>query len=581
MNIKYLILILAIFPVWLGAQVSFKASANVKSVSLSDRLVVSFTVTNGRATSFQAPSFKGFSVLGREERNFTNTNGRATEMVYTKKYTLKPQRVGKQTIGAATAIVNGKKMKTRPLKVDVLPAGKKSVSKPSPSNIAEGMTLSAEVSDKEVVVGQEVVLDFKLYSDRQVALFKLDTLPQYPGFDIRELKLNDDWKREQVKGKSYQTKVLRRLALFPKETGALEIPATIMPVCLRTFFGNCAEAKEVTSKVVKVKVNPLPEENKPANFSGAVGKYTVKLIPGNTNVVAINEPYTLEMAINGFGNMATVQPPDLGLSPNDFKLYEPKASDEARTVGGKAYHIKKIEYVLLPQRAGRFAISPEFIYFDTESKDYVKLRPGTVQLQVTAANAASENMEGEDAIEEEYRLKNQDVLPIKTATTLRTRKPSFFGSTAFWGLLILPVLLFGGAIGYRQIQIKRGNIDVSLLKSQRAGKVAQERLSVAKSHLDSNKSREFYDEVFQSLWGYVGDKLGIPLSELSKENVREQLAAKGISSSHSERFLALLNTCEMALFAGMDNASDMGKTYQEAVGVIIGIEEGEGSPILI
>jgi len=575
---RFIVLFLAFFIVEKGfSQVNFEATTNAGQIVQGDYVDVTFTLSNGNMTSFQPPDFKGFKNLrSRDGSNIEYRNGR-TKRTISRTYTLEGKRPGKYTIGAATATVKGKKYRTKPLKIEVLAPGKKGTREKALDRINAGtaILLRAEVDTTTIWLGQGVELDYTLYTSVDFERLSLVNEPEYPGFYAVQVKqFPDEWRMKMMDDINYKYKPVKRVALFPQKTGLLEIQAMTIQTRLRVKGQRRAFYKNIKSPLLKLNVKPLPETGKPENFSGAIGTYDVQVTAGSSNTISLNEAYTLGISIYGAGDLKQIQAPDLGLSAKDFDLYEPKISEKVYESKGKISGTKTFEYVFLPKKTGNFRVAPSFSYFDPQLSEYVTKIPDTIAFRVVrgAAGAAATF----DAIDEENQLKNQDILPLKIATDLHARGRGFFGSFPFWIMLVLPVLLFGGVIGYRQMLIKRGLIDPNLLRQQGAGKVAQERLTTAKTHLDANRSRDFYDEISQALWGYVGDKLGIPLSELTKENVRDKLSDQQVTEADTERFVSLLNTCEMALFAGMDNAADMNKTYDEAAAVITNIERETG-----
>jgi hypothetical protein len=143
----------------------------------------------------------------------------------------------------------------------------------------------------------------------------------------------------------------------------------------------------------------------------------------------------------------------------------------------------------------------------------------------------------------------------------------------FWALTAFPVLAFIGVFFYKQKKVQAAGIDGALLKSKLAAKEAQKRLATAHQHLQANNTRAFYDEISKASLGFVCDKARIPLSALTKDNVRERLQTLRVNPALVEDFMKIMQTCEMALFAGMDNATAMQATYDKAVEVITGIEK--------
>ncbi len=116
------------------------------------------------------------------------------------------------------------------------------------------------------------------------------------------------------------------------------------------------------------------------------------------------------------------------------------------------------------------------------------------------------------------------------------------------------------------------NSNVNLLKSRRANKVAMKRLSAAKKFLAEKKSDAFLDEMFRALWGFISDRLQIPVSQLSKENVSSILNQKHVSEDSVQQFIQTLDTCEMARFArGMAESNE--EIYRKGIAIISKLEE--------
>jgi hypothetical protein len=224
----------------------------------------------------------------------------------------------------------------------------------------------------------------------------------------------------------------------------------------------------------------------------------------------------------------------------------------------------------LPKAEGRYNLTPEFTYFSPDSVKYVTLKAPTRQINVRRGTG---NSKVKTAPKQEAE---SDIRFIKLETNLQQKGYRFFGSLPFWILALLPIFGFTGALVYQQILNKKGDVDLTLLKSNQASKVAQKRLSTAKKHLDANASRDFYNEISRASLGYIGDKLNIPNSEMTKNNVREKLQALQVSNPNIDAFMKILQTSEMALFAGMDNSAAMSKTFEKAMKVVVDIEEEIG-----
>jgi len=553
------------------AQVSFEASTDAKQVVENGYFQITFTLNNAQGRNFKAPSFKNFTVLNGPSRSMSTTiiNGKASQKV-SYAYSLQPKKIGRFTIGSATTVVNGKTMKSNSVKVDVIKASKASKN----ASQEEQLFVKAEIDTNLVYVGQQLVVNYKLYTSVNIENYDIALEPEYQGFFARDIRRFDSRQvREVVDGVQYTTKVLKRIALFPQQTGL----QTIKPMKVRLgvivgnkrpnsfFFNNQIKPVNVQTNPLEINVKSLPQPI-PAAFSGAVGKYAMNSYIDKTNITT-DDAVGVKLVIQGNGDIKRLQPPPLDF-PSIFEIYEPKVLDEiSQEANGILKGQKTMEYLALPKQAGNYQIKPAFTYFDTDSAKFITLVPNLFRINVRPGKGrpASQPIATPD-------IANKDIRYIKTATSFSTKGTPFPKTNFFYGLLILPFLLLGGAFAYKQMLAKNGNIDVVLLKRKRAQKIAEKRLATAEGLMKANKSRAFYDEISRALLGYVCDKLNIPLSELTKDNVRQKLQSLKVQEQHISDYMSIIKITEMALFAGMDNSASMQDTYHKSVKVISEIE---------
>lgn len=552
-------------------QVSFVASTDAKQVVENGYFQVTYTLNNARGNNFKAPPFKKFTVLNGPSRSMSTTiiNGNATQKV-SYSYSLQPKKVGKFTIAPATISADGKVMKSNALKIDVIKASEAN------KNASEEQQLfvKAEIDTNLVYVGQQLVVDYKLYTTVNIENYDIAFEPEYQGFFARDIRRFDSRAvREVVDGVQYTTKVLKRIALFPQQTGLQTIPPMTVRLGVITgnkrpnsfFFSNQIKPVNVQTNPLDINVKSLPRPI-PPSFSGAVGKYAMNSFIDKTNI-STDDAIGLKLTIQGNGDIKRLQPPSLNF-PSVFEVYDPKVLDEvSQESGGILKGQKTIEYLAIPKQKGRYQLNPSFTYFDTDSAKFITLVPNVFNLNIRQGKGTPTTQLPVTAKEV-----NKDIRYIKTATSFNSKGTPFPKTGLFYSLLFLPFLVLGGAFAYKRLLAQNGNIDIALLKSRRAQKVAEKRLATANEFLKANKSRDFYDEVSRALLGYVCDKLSIPLSELTKDNVRQKLQSLQVQEQHITDYMAIIKITEMALFAGMDNSASMQETYQKSVKVISEIE---------
>lgn len=569
----FLIGISLIAIVKLTAQVVFEATTDSKQVPLGEVFEVKFTLNNAQGTGFSPPVFSDFAVVGGPNRmnSMTMVNGNATSSE-SYSYVLQAKREGKFSIGSASVLVKGQTLSTTPLSMEVVKGKKETLNEGGGGN-KESVFIRAEVSSHEARVGQQIVLDYKLYTKVDLNGMNLLHEPNYDGFfhlEINDYPHNEN--RVTIGGKQYLTRILRRVALFVQKEGEFVIePMTVQVGIVKgknddpfsdPFFSSIrSENHTIQSNSVNIYVKPLPN-NAPLSFSGGVGDF--KAEAGISKIDATtDDAISLKMKVTGNGDAKRWQAPKM-LAIDGLEIYEPKVlREESIESQGEWLTIKELEYLIIPKKTGNFTIKPEFSYFDTEGGGYKTLTPNIFEIKIA---------QGKNAIATIQSDKVTDIKGIKTANIFTNQMTSFYGTSLFWGLTIFPFIFLGGVLGYRQFLIQKSKVDVNVLKSQNAQKVAERRLAVADEFMKKGNSRLFYDEVSKAMFTYVSDKLGIPMSEFSKSNVREKLTSLEVNELNIEKFIKILQNCEIALFAGQNTEGAMNDVFQDALNVITDIE---------
>ena len=572
-QLLFLIGIFLIATIKLSAQVVLEATTHSKQVPLGGIFEVKFTLKNAQGTAFSPPTFSDFTVVGGPNRmnSMTMVNGNATSSE-SYSYVLQAKRMGQFTIGSASVMVKGQTITSTPLSIDVEKGDKETLNEAS-SNNKESVFIRAEVSSHDARVGQQIVLDYKLYTRVDLNGMNLLYEPNYEGFF--HLEINDyehSENRVTIGGKQYLTRILRRVALFVQKEGDFVIePMTVQVGIVKgknddpysdPFFSSVVSTNHtIRSNPVNIYVKPLPI-NAPMSFTGGVGEFKVEA--GISKIDATtDDAISLKMKVTGNGDAKRWQAPKM-VAIDGLEIYEPKVlREESIESQGEWLTIKEIEYLIIPKKTGNFSIKPEFSYFDTEGGSYKTLTPNTFEIKIA---------QGKNAIATIQSDKVTDIKSIKTATVFTNQMTSFYGTSIFWGLTILPFIFLGGVLGYRQFLIQKSKVDVNVLKSQNAQKVAERRLAVADEFMKKGNNRLFYDEVSKAMFTYVSDKLSIPMSEFSKSNVREKLTSLKVNELNIEKFIKILQNCEMALFAGQNTEGAMNEVFQDALKVITDIE---------
>ena len=529
------------------------------------------------------------------QSSFQMINGHtssSTSVTYT--YILCATSNGTFTIPPARATVGGKQVTSNALRIKVSgqaqgnggsqqqrqPAGVRSAGTP-----ISGSDLFIKVSaNKSRVHEQEpVLLTYKVYT--LVELTSLNgKMPDLKSFYSQEIPLPQQKKftLENVNGRPYRTVTWSQYVMFPQMTGKLDIPGiTFEGVVVQAnrdvdpfeaFFNGGSGYVEVNKKIqapgLSIQVDPLPE--RPANFSGGVGQFSIKAELDKTEVKA-NDPVTLRITVSGAGNMKLLKEPVVNF-PQDFDKYDAKQNDKTKLTSNGLEGSVTYEFLAVPRHQGTYEIPPvEFVYYDTRDNAYKTLKTEALKLNVAkgSGNAQNSSYNSQQDIEQ----LNKDIHFIKTGdTTQHQQGDYFFGSTGYWVALALLVLTFITLfVVFRQRAIDNANI--SKMRGKKANKVAVKRLKLADKLMKQGKASAFYDEVLRALWGYVGDKLNMPVEQLSRENISQQLSARNVDEATIAQFIGALDECEFERYAPGDAKGNMGKTYEAAMGAIIKIED--------
>lgn len=587
---KSLLILLIIIPTILTAQVKFTASSE-KVVSVGETFVLRFSV-NANASGFRAPSFSNFSVLSgpntSTSQSFKWINGKQTQSIENSySYYLRANKPGNYTIPVATVTVKGKQYKSNKLKIEVVKG-----SKPNNNNTAnskeniEGVSskdlfLRVNVSKTKVYKGEHIIATVKIYTRAGLLDLGVNKLPSYTGFWAKDI-INPSrvsLERQNVNGKIYEVALLKQSILFPQKTGVLTInPAEVEVVVRekrgkgRDFFGRVVDRyvrvnKKLKSPRVNITVTPLPGDNKPENFSGIIGQNIKFSASIDKNNVKTEEGLNLKLKISGNGNLSLLDKFDIKF-PKSFDKYDPKISDRIKHTTGGSVGAKYFEYFLIPQEPGNYKIAPiELSYFDIKTKTYKTIYSKEFNIKVEKGDGYVENKQS-------YSSQNNVEAVGKDIKFIKQNVPDFIKETKnilsnlwFYLWYILSLLIFIIIVVLKRKSIKE-NADIAKMKTKKASKASQKRLKTANTYLKNNKNEEFYKEILQATWGYLGDKLSLPAIELTKDKVKNILSDKNIEESLITKLIDLLDTCEYAQYAPKTSENTTENIYKNASNII-------------
>ncbi len=572
---------------------------NVPSrVAAGENFRLSYTINTQDVEDFRAGNIpEGLEVIAgpytSQQSSYQMVNGHtSSSSSITFTYTLYAAKNGTYTIPAAHAKIKGQHVASRSAKVTVSGQASNNGGAPKMHDDdraesqmrAAGSPISGNdlfikvTADKRRVHEQEpVLLTYKVYT--LLDLTQLDgKMPDLTGFHSQEIPLpqQKNFQIERVKGRAYRTVTWSQYLMYPQMTGKLNIPSiTFKGIVVQqnrsvdpfeAFFNGGSGYVEVKREIVApgltIQVDPLPA--KPADFSGGVGRFSMSAQLSKTTVKA-GEPVTLRVVVSGTGNLKLIKQPIVNF-PKDFDKYDPKITDKTKLttagVGGNMVY----DFLVVPRNQGQFTI-PEvsLTYYDTQANAYKTVKTKPFTLTVTPGDGKNTSATYDSPKDYDIRgIKEGDVRSM-------VANQGFFGSTFYWVSLLIPLLAFVILlIVFRKRALN--NADVVKMRGKHANKMARKRLKKASQLMFMGHSNEFYDEVLRALWGYVSYKLNIPVEELSRENIHDQLANRRVDDVTIQRFLSALDECEFERYAPGDPSGNMEKTFNSAITAITEIE---------
>ena len=564
-------------------------------VAVGEQFRLTYTVNTDDAKGFRAGDIPdAFDVLmgpsTSTQSSFQMINGHtssSSSITYT--YILSATKNGSFTIPAAHVTAAGKNISSNELHIKVsgeAQQGRQGNHQQSSTGEVRSagsqisgsdLFIKVTASKKHVLEQEPILLTYKVYT--LVGLTQLNgKMADLKSFYTREVPLPQEkqFHIESLNGKPYRTVTWQQYVVFPQTTGKLEIPSiTYEGIVVQqnrnidpfeAFFnggsGYVEVKKQINAPGIIIDVDPLPQ--RPAGFSGGVGHYSISAQMEKKEVKA-NDPVKLRVVVSGVGNMKLLKQPEVKF-PKDFDHYDAKVTDKTQLTTKGLEGSVIYDFLVVPRHQGDFEIPAiEYIYFDTQSNQYKTIKTEPFQLHVDKGSGSSQ---AAYTGQEDVKQLNSDIHYIKIGDThQRGINEFFFSSSEYWmsiGVLLLVfVSLF---IIFRKRAIE--NADIVKQRAGKANKVAAKRLKKAAKLMAAGRQNEFYDEVLRALWGYVGDKLNMPVEQLSRDNISQQLETCHVTTETIQQFIGALDECEFARYAPGDATGNMNKVYDAAMTAI-------------
>jgi hypothetical protein len=552
------------------------------------RVVYTVNSTDGR---FIPPAFdQSFTVSGPQSstsRNVQWINGEMTSTsITTLIYYIVASTPGRYTVPPAQYEAKKLTVSSSPVEIEITAAGAAPArstqqGKQAPASGSE-LSLRLSLSTREVYVGQPITATLKLYTRINLSGINELKYPDLKGFlreDIETPPLKS-LESEVIDGVQYGTGVLQRFVLYPQISGELLIDTVQITALVQqrtsgndpffndpffdNFFSNVTTvAMKVSTKPVIIRVKPLPAPQ-PADFHGAVGSFELTSSLSKTDI-DVNDAITYTLTLRGTGNLNLAGEPVINF-PQGIEKYDPKVTVKS---SGTASGTKTFEFLLIPRNTGTFELPPvSYTVFDAAQEKYTTLRTPGYTVKVTGSAGGGEaaapvNMPGEDV-----KYLGQDIRYIRNGKGRLSLLPSpLVSRTYYWLWFALALFLTAVVLLFRREQIKR-NADITGLRNRKASKVARKRLSKARSLLDTGKPEMVNAELAKALWGYLGDKLAIPLSDLTKDKCYSALMLRNVEEELIAELDFILSATEYSRYSPSSEGESPAGLYKRAAALI-------------
>jgi hypothetical protein len=572
-------------------------------VTAGQQFSVAWTVNSGGG-EFSTPPFNGFTkLLGPQTSTSSMTqiiNGKMSQQVsYTYVYYLQAGKSGNFVIPPAIFTLKGKTFLSDSMRIEVIGNGSQpqsAASSGSPAQASEEVEsagndifVNIALSRKDVYIGEYITATVKIYTRVNLGGINDIKYPTFNGFlkgDIETPQLSS-LRQENVNGTIYGSGVIQQFILYPQVTGELTIDPVQISVLMQQksgksdpFFGDFFQTvqtvpRTVSSKSMKIRVRPLPGVQ-PAGYSGIVGRLEIKTTLDKANV-KVNDAVNLKYVISGAGNLKVAANPGLKLSP-DIEVYDPEITDDLKNTLNGTTGQKTFNYLLIPRHYGDYKIpSIEYSYFNTASGRYETLKTDEFTLHVGKSDDQNTGITVYGGIsKEDVKYLGKDIRFIRTDKgDLKKTGNIIVNNQSYYTLFALALIIFLAVLFVRREHIRR-NADVSLVKNRKAGKVAIKRLQTAAVCLKNEELDKFYEEMLKAMWGYLSDKLSIPVSELTRSNAITALTESGIDEERIKSLNHILDACEYARFAPSASGAEAETIYEDASQFINSVENSKG-----
>jgi hypothetical protein len=564
-------------------EATLKLKVSKNKLGLNQRLRVEFSIDKQGGDHFTPPSFINFKVVGGPSQSVSQSwiNGKVSfSQTYT--YIIQPKIKGELTIGTASIEIDGKTIKSNPVKIIVLNAVDIPKDPNDPNYVAQqNIHLVAEISKSRPYVGEGVYVEYRLYVSQNISVYdtSVTEAPKYNGFWNQEIKINGfPVKKGKYNGENYRYIVLQKALLIPTKSGKLTIDPMKMDIVIGVptgradFFGNVITQnikKEFASAKKTIIPKSLPLGNKPANFNGAVGSFNFD-ISLSKDVLKANESSQIKVLVSGRGNLKLFELPEI-TTPVELEKYQPERKEKIRvSANGISGSVSDL-YTVVPQYKGKYKIpTVSFSYFNPKEKKYKTIITQDLYVDVLEGKEVTPKIDTNAVQKQTVIATGKNFRYIQTKSSFSAVENSdFFKSNLFFILLLLPLIAIPVGIFIAKKNEERSN-DIVGNKLRKAERLAKKYLSEAQKQL--GKKEAFYEALERALHNYLKAKLGIETADISKEKITQILEDKKVDTTTIHQFIEVLKHSDMARYSPI-TVTEMEAEFEIAKQVIIQLDK--------
>ncbi|MBO7133314.1 MAG: protein BatD [Bacteroidales bacterium] len=606
----YVIVFLFLSVALFADGVTFTGKAPAR-VGVGQRMQVQYTL-NEKPSSIQLGNISGFKCVGGPSQSSSSSvsivNGSMTSSnTYTYTYTLEAVSEGTYTLEGAVAVVGGTKYTSNSISVtvqkeavqqqqrqssyydpfeDIFGSGnsrqqqqQQQQNQPKQTVASDDVLLRIFSSKSSLAKGEGTIITIKLYTAIDLVSIEDFNPPKLNNFYMEELETDQNlrWTRETLNGKTYNVAVLKKYLAFPRVAGKVDIDKAEIKCMARVvsgrhpFWGYTYDNAPVSasSNALSLNVASLPQE--PVGYSGAVGKFNISLnMP--TDTVSVNDAVLCKITISGSGNFNNIESPKISC-PKEFEQYEPVVTSKLNASESGLSGSKTWEYTIVPRYGGSFNLGAvSLVYYDLATKTYntISTEPIIVNVRKGSGDASASTIYNSQTGVEVINPEDVRFIHKGDLNLVAAYSPLML-SGLYWLIILAILLIFIVLVVVLRKNIKKRQ-DVELMKRQKASKISRKRLKNARKYMQTNNQTDFYKKIITALWGYASDKLSIPTSQLTKDNVMQAFAEHNIDEALSKQFVDLIDKCEFAHFVS-GSGNEMSAIYEETTGIIEQLEE--------